>query len=117
MCLPFGCFWIVQESPRVVGGADFIHFRLVPAFDCGRIVAADFSIAEGKIAPVDALSAGGCGVQKQRVALSASGEDGDILGGNTRARCEAFGTSEVSMTPNVSLFDFKSSHRLRISFS
>ena len=72
------CYWqyvasgihgvgVVQESLRLLAGADFLPFKFVPSLDCTGVRVADFSVAEGVVAPVDALSACGCGVQKNGV--------------------------------------------------
>lgn len=109
-------FGIVQQSLRLFGGVNFLHFDFVPSLDGGCVTAADFTVAEGEVTPADAVSACGCGVQKNGVIWGILRDQVDILRGNTRASSEEFGTPEVSMIPKVSSLDLNSSQNERTSF-
>jgi hypothetical protein len=62
-----GGLGIVQQRLQLVGGTNLIHFDFVPTLDGGCVTATDSFVAESEVAPVDALSACGCGVQKDGV--------------------------------------------------
>ena len=76
---------IVEQRLRLVGGTNLLHFDLVPALDSVRVAAANFSVAEGEIAPVHTVSARGCGVQKNGIVRGVLRDQRDILRGNARA--------------------------------
>ena len=65
---------IVQQTLQLVGGVNLLHFDFVPALDRVWVAAANFSVAEGEVAPVDAVPACGCGVQKNGVVWSVLGD-------------------------------------------
>ena len=76
---------IVQQTLQLVTGADLLHFDFVPSLDRVWVAAANFSVAEGEVAPVDAVPATGCGVQKNGVVWGVLRDQLDVLRGDARA--------------------------------
>jgi hypothetical protein len=82
---------IVQQTLQLATSANLPHFDLVPSLDRVWVPAAIFSVAEGEVAPVDTVSATGCGIQKNGVVWGVPRDQLDVLRGDARASFRGIG--------------------------
>lgn len=73
---------VIQQRLQLVGRADFLYLDFVPTLDGRCVTAADFTVAEGEVAPANAPSACRCGVQKNGAVGRVLRDQRDVLRGD-----------------------------------